>query len=684
MDTLFLKLFNLSLIPSAQPIPADIVYQAAPAIDSGIPVVNQVVNPVISNTFAPAPAASVNPLQVVTAVAAWVWLAGLILMLGYALVSYLLLRRRVATATLLRENIKQSERVDSPFVLGLLRPTIYLPYAMDEADMGHVIAHERAHIHRGDHWWKPLGFLILAVYWFNPLVWVAYILFCRDMERACDEKVAANLAHEERQAYSTALLHCGVRRRTVAACPLAFGEVGVKSRVKSVMHYKKPAFWVVFIALAACIVVAVCFLTVPEKPDDNDQPTTITKPEEDALRQKYPEYFDLNPAKGLEVCVWKTAENTYRCGVLPGTNHDKTDEEISRLSANGATIEEMKLILSSYDISDDMMILIPYSSSNSSHFLPLDDADIRAINTSFGYHAAEPVEDTPEPEPTPGIPAPKGGADPYADLEPVERAAAFLKNADTMSYETPLLMYGEYVMITMEYKPRTEQLTDPSSGTTFTHTFDHTKLILEALQKVDLTSLRQMEPAEIESFDIQVSSSGLLHVGDARCRATVWYDQRPALDQEYTAALVFTFSDGTVCAFEERISGTGVAADLAYAISIAGNATSYALFPQGGDVTVVQLSTGKTGGTSAYGAAWITCVFENTPRLAPRADDHSGQFDYQVTLADGSIYLFDDENLLLQTADGQIYPIGGFEEGEGTLTIETLIRGLITGGFKES
>ncbi len=458
----------------------------------------------------------------------------------------------MATATLLRENIKQSERVDSPFVLGLLRPTIYLPYAMDEGDMGHVISHERAHIRRGDHWWKPLGFLILSVYWFNPLVWVAYILFCRDMELACDEKVAANMAREERQAYSTALLHCGVRRRTVAACPLAFGEVGVKSRVRSVMHYKKPAFWVVLIAVVACIVVAVCFLTVPK----NDGPHT------------------------LEVT---------------------------------------------------------------------------------------------------GLPAPESGRDPYKNLEPTERAAAFLKNADNMSYENSILMHGEHIMITMEYKARTEQLTDPASGTTFTQTFDHTNLILESLQKVDLTALRQMELAEINSFDIQVSTSGLIHVGDARCRAAVWYDQRPALDQEYTAALVFTFSDGTVCAFEEQISGTGMAADLAYAISIAGWATSYSLFPQGGDVSVIQLSSGKTGGTSAYGSAWITAIFENTPRLASSVKEHNGQFDYQVTLADSSVYLFDDENLLLQAPNGQVYPIGGFEE-ESALPIEKLICGLVTGG----
>lgn len=253
----------LSLIPSAQTLPPEILYTAAPQINSGIPAINSAVNPVLDQSLAPAPGASVNPAQVWSFLFSCAWIAGVAIMALYALVSYWLVKRRVATATLLRENIKQSEYVDSPFVLGLFRPVIYLPYGMEEDDQAYVVAHERAHIRRKDHWWKPLGFALLSVYWFNPLLWVAYVLLCRDIEGACDEKVIREMGLEDRRGYSTALLNCSVRRRSIAACPLAFGEAGVKERIKSVMHYKRPAFWLVAAALVACAAAAVCFLTDP-------------------------------------------------------------------------------------------------------------------------------------------------------------------------------------------------------------------------------------------------------------------------------------------------------------------------------------------------------------------------------------------------------------------------------------
>ena len=200
-----------------------------------------------------------------------IWLAGFGLMLAYTVVSYYLLKRKVSTAIPLKRGIKQSEYVDSPFVLGIIRPVIYLPFSMEEGDMAYVIAHEKAHIRRRDHWWKPFGFLLLSVYWFNPVLWVAYILLCRDIEAACDEKVIKDMEKDERRAYSTALLNCSIHRRRIAACPLAFGETGVKARVKSVMNYKKPAFWVILIALVVSIIVAVCFLTNPV----NELPITM-------------------------------------------------------------------------------------------------------------------------------------------------------------------------------------------------------------------------------------------------------------------------------------------------------------------------------------------------------------------------------------------------------------------------
>ena len=148
-------------------------------------------------------------------------------------------------------------------MLGIIKPKIYLPFQIDGQNLEHVVSHEQAHIQRRDHWWKPLGFLLLTIHWFNPLMWLAYVLLCRDIELACDEKVVRELGMEQRADYSQALLACSVNRRMIAACPLAFGEVGVKERVKSVLNYKKPAFWVMVVSVVACAVVAVCFLTNP-------------------------------------------------------------------------------------------------------------------------------------------------------------------------------------------------------------------------------------------------------------------------------------------------------------------------------------------------------------------------------------------------------------------------------------
>lgn len=196
-------------------------------------------------------------------VLAWVWLGGIGLMLGYAVLSWAMLRRRVRTAVRAEGNIWECGSVDSPFVLGLFCPRIYLPFGLEDPDRAHVIAHERAHLRRGDHWWKPLGFLILSVYWFNPVIWVAYVLLCRDIEGACDEKVIGSMTKDQIRAYSRALLNCSVHRRRIAACPVAFGEVGIKARIQNVMHYKKPAFWIVLTAVAASVVAAVLLLTDP-------------------------------------------------------------------------------------------------------------------------------------------------------------------------------------------------------------------------------------------------------------------------------------------------------------------------------------------------------------------------------------------------------------------------------------
>ena len=253
----------LSLIPSTETISPEIMMDWTPEISTGIEPLDQVVNPVISTSFAPQGMASANPLQILIPVAANLWLLGVLILLAYTAISYLTLRYKLRTAVILRDNVFQCETVSSPFVLGILKPRIYLPYAMDGKNLSHVVAHEKAHIRRKDHWWKPLGFLLLTVYWFNPLMWVAYILLCRDIELACDEKVIAELENDQRADYTQALVTCAVNRRMIAACPLAFGEVGVKDRVKCIMNYRKPTFWIIVTALVVCVVVAICFLTDP-------------------------------------------------------------------------------------------------------------------------------------------------------------------------------------------------------------------------------------------------------------------------------------------------------------------------------------------------------------------------------------------------------------------------------------
>ena len=219
--------------------------------------------PAVGGAAAAASGAAVSSQPSWLSMLAWVWLAGIAVLLLYTWISTQRLRRKVREAVRLRGNIYETEHIDSPFVLGVLRPRIYLPYHMDSRDREQVIAHEQAHLCRGDHVWKPLGFLLLTIHWFNPLLWLSYVLLCRDIELACDEKVIKHLDCGQRADYMQALVTCSVNRRRIAACPLAFGEIGVKERVKSVMNYKKPTFWIILLAVAVCVVLAVCFLTNP-------------------------------------------------------------------------------------------------------------------------------------------------------------------------------------------------------------------------------------------------------------------------------------------------------------------------------------------------------------------------------------------------------------------------------------
>lgn len=356
-----------SLIPSAETISQTTVnYAQTPAITSGITIIDDIVNPVIDNLLHQNPEASVNPLQVITEIAGYVWVFGLALMLLYAVFSTVKVKRQVREAVLAKENIYACDYVKSPFILGVFRPKIYIPSDINADELSCIIAHEKAHIKRKDHLWKPLGFVILSVYWFNPLCFLAYYLLCRDIELACDEKVVKQLDRSGMADYSEALLRFSVPRKMITACPIAFGEVGVKERVKSVLNYKKPAFWVIAAAIIACAVTAACFLTNPYSGKDMGDKTkliTAHTPKPDVVSLSVTA-FDQNEEHlsitvewknygkeefnfGLPYCVYKTDNgNTEK---IPGNDNVVIDDVLYGLKENGAMT--IKYDLSMFDFS---------------------------------------------------------------------------------------------------------------------------------------------------------------------------------------------------------------------------------------------------------------------------------------------------------------------------------------------
>ena len=380
----------LSLIPSAETLSPEVVqFDPAPTITSGVELIDNAVNPSLSESFAAAPLASVNPLYVWTYLAGWVWLIGLAAMLLYALVSYLRLRRRVSASIPLRENIYVCDEVASPYILGILRPRIYLPSALDEAQRGSVLSHERAHLARRDHWWKPLGFALLAVYWFNPLLWLAYTLLCRDIELACDERVLCGMDAGQVKDYSSALLACSVPRRMLAACPLAFGEVGVGARVKNALRYKKPAFWVVAASVAVCVVVAVCFLTNPRT--DTDAAGLV------GFHREQVTYADVTDESGAQPSsVQLTAEETDAVYALLDTLQYKRlgaasamQDCYARLYFISAAGERCEIMLSERE-----MLVNPITDGKTARLYELRSGSTELRDYLFGcIGASEPAEE---------------------------------------------------------------------------------------------------------------------------------------------------------------------------------------------------------------------------------------------------------------------------------------------------
>lgn len=365
----------LSLIPSAETFPEKVISGPSFDVQTGITPVDNRINDYLGDRYFEGVTVPANNGNNIMTILTIVWTIGILLLVAYTVISYWRLRRKVDTAVRYKDNIFQSENVKSPFVLGIIKPRIYLPFNMNGQDLEHVVAHEQAHIHRKDHWWKPFGFLLLTIHWFNPLVWLAYVLLCRDIELACDERVIKELGNEQRADYTQALVACSVNRRMIAACPLAFGEVGVKDRVKSVMNYKKPAFWGVVLAVIVCVFVAVCFLTNPvtknngtdgtvtewfdylETPDEMvwDGRLEINLPEFPGVTFRwYPEKMEAVTEEGIVplfhgMPIW----NTYFC--------DLTGDRISDLCSTytfGSGIIDSRIIIydyangASYELSD--------------------------------------------------------------------------------------------------------------------------------------------------------------------------------------------------------------------------------------------------------------------------------------------------------------------------------------------
>lgn len=289
----------LSLIPSNEVIPDNITMEPHPHINSGIAYIDTAVNPVMESNLSPQIGDSVNPMQVVAHIAGIIWCIGVICCLAYALISFIRLKMKVRASKKIGRNIYACDEVVSPFILGIFRPAIYIPSGMGRETTDYVIAHENAHLKRGDHFWKPLGFIILSVYWFNPLCWVAYVLLCRDIEYACDEKVIRDKDNEYVNSYSQALLDCNSQRKIIAACPLAFGETDVKGRIRGILNYKKPAFWVILISLIACVICAICFMT---KPKQEEPETAIAE----ADTESAPDEGDTDPGDSYSVILQLT------------------------------------------------------------------------------------------------------------------------------------------------------------------------------------------------------------------------------------------------------------------------------------------------------------------------------------------------------------------------------------------
>lgn len=322
----------LSLVPSVETIPqSNMLSTVPPEIDSGFATINQAINPVITETYNEYG----NQFPSIISAFSVIWLVGLAIMFTYGIISYSTLYIKVRASIIHKENVYLCDNIDSPFILGIIKPKIYMPSGFLDEQMEYIIAHEKAHLKRKDHWWKPIGFALLSVYWFNPLIWLAYVLLCRDIELACDEKVIKDMENADMKGYSETLLNCSSTHRRVLVCPLAFGEISVKGRVKAMLNYKKPAFWVVAVAVTSCVIVAICFLTNPQKSENTDMPNAPIGVVEDSTNKHTNSNIENNQDASAETPTEndttkeneKTESTTDKTGKNETTTVESTTEE---------------------------------------------------------------------------------------------------------------------------------------------------------------------------------------------------------------------------------------------------------------------------------------------------------------------------------------------------------------------
>lgn len=260
---------SMSLTPSAEVISQRTVQSTQGTVNigieffTGINAIDAPVNDYLDSHYFEGVTVRANNLSIITSVMGVIWLIGIAAMLTYALISYLKVKKKVSVSLNEEQNIWICDEIKTPFILGIVKPKIYLPSSLSKEQEEYILAHERAHLARLDHIAKPFGFLILSLHWFNPLVWLSYVLFSKDIELACDERVIKTLDLAGKKSYSETLLSLSIPVKTAIAAPLAFSEIGIKERVRSVLSYKKPAVWITAAMLIVCVVLAAAFITSP-------------------------------------------------------------------------------------------------------------------------------------------------------------------------------------------------------------------------------------------------------------------------------------------------------------------------------------------------------------------------------------------------------------------------------------